>query len=42
MRSLVPLATLLVCLGCGPLVMIPGGALSGEVSAPPGDWSFTE
>ena len=35
-----PLA--LLSLACGPLVMIPGGALSGEVSPPPDDWSFSD
>jgi hypothetical protein len=28
-------------LACGPIVMIPGGELSGEETAPPSDWSFT-
>ncbi len=28
--------------GCGPLVMIPGGELSGDVKPPPSDWSFTD
>ena len=27
---------------CGPLVMIPGGALSGSVQPLPSDWSFTD
>lgn len=35
------LATLLLT-GCGPLVMIPGGELSGEVKPAPSDWSFTD
>ena len=35
------LATLFLA-GCGPLVMIPGGELSGEVKPPPSDWSFTD
>ena len=28
--------------GCGPLVMIPGGELSGELVAGPADWAFTD
>ena len=28
--------------GCGPLVMIPGGALSGSVKPTPSDWSFSD
>jgi hypothetical protein len=27
---------------CGPLVMIPGGELSGETKAVPSDWSFSD
>jgi hypothetical protein len=33
---------LLLVLGCGPLVMIPGGSLSGDVQPVPADWSFTD
>ena len=33
---------LLLALGCGPLVMVPGGELSGAVKPVPGDWSFTD
>ena len=29
-------------LGCGPLVMVPGGALSGSVRPVPSDWSFSD
>lgn len=32
----------LLALGCDPIVMIPGGALSGETAAPPADWAFTD
>lgn len=32
----------LLLIGCGPLVMIPGGELSGEVKPAPGDWAFTD
>lgn len=28
--------------GCGPLVMIPGGSLSGSVQPVPSDWSFSD
>ena len=28
--------------GCGPIVLIPGGELSGQVVAAPGDWKFTD
>lgn len=42
MRTHAPLIALLLALGCGPLVMIPGGALSGAVKPVPGDWSFTD
>jgi hypothetical protein len=42
--SLAPLlAASFFFLACsGPLVMIPGGALSGEVKPVPADWSFTD
>lgn len=40
--ALAALATALWALACGPLVMIPGGALSGEEQPPPADWSFTD
>lgn len=29
-------------LACGPIVMIPGGALSGDPAPVPADWSFTD
>ncbi len=32
----------LFAFGCGPIVMIPGGALDGEDAAPPPGWSFTD
>ena len=38
-------AGLFACLllaACGPIFMIPGGALSGTVTPAPDDWSFTE
>ena len=36
------LPSLLFVLACGPLVMIPGGELSGDVTPPPADWAFTD
>lgn len=42
MRSLLVSLVSLVSLACGPLVLIPGGELSGEVKPPPADWSFTD
>lgn len=30
------------CVGCGPLVMVPGGELSGSLKAIPADWSFSD
>jgi hypothetical protein len=45
MRRLVPLFLLFVLpcvlVGCDPIVMIPGGQLSGEVASAPDDWRFT-
>jgi hypothetical protein len=37
-----PLVALVFALGCDPLVMVPGGELSGTVKPVPGDWSFTD
>ena len=42
MRSGGPVVALLFALGCGPLVMVPGGTLSGTVKPAPSDWSFTD
>lgn len=28
--------------GCGPLLMVPGGELEGELVSPPTDWSFSD
>ena len=42
-RALVAAALLLLAtVGCGPVVMIPGGALDGEDTTPPADWAFTD
>ena len=32
----------LVTLACGPIVMVPGGELSGEVVPAPASWDFTD
>lgn len=33
----------LACLlGCGPVLLMPGGELSGPVEAPPADWGFSD
>ncbi len=29
-------------LGCGPVLMLPGGELEGEVTSAPKDWSFSD
>ena len=46
MRRTIPrtvlLALLPVSVACGPVWMLPGGRLSGEVSPTPGDWAFSE
>jgi hypothetical protein len=40
MRRSILLLVVAVSLGCGPLVMIPGGQLDGDVKPVPADWSF--
>lgn len=42
MRILIVLPVLFGLLACDPVVMIPGGALSGEVQAVPADWAFSD
>jgi hypothetical protein len=42
MRILIVLIALSGALACGPLVMIPGGRLSGTVAPVPDDWSFSD
>lgn len=39
--SRLSLLLVLFALACGPIVMIPGGELSGDVRAIPSDWTFT-
>ncbi len=29
-------------LGCGPVLLLPGGGLDGELASPPTDWSFSD
>jgi hypothetical protein len=41
-RSLVPIATLIALVGCGPMLLLPGGELEGSPAAAPGDWDFAE
>ena len=42
-RNLVSIAsTLLLATACGPLVMIPGGQLSGTAKPAPDSWAFTD
>ena len=35
------IAVLLVVLGCGPFLVVPGGKLEGTPAPAPNDWSFT-
>ena len=42
MRLLIVVLVLFGLLACDPVVMIPGGALSGEVQAVPASWAFSD
>ena len=42
MRLAWTLCVLVLALGCDPISMLPGGALSGTVRPTPADWSFTD
>jgi hypothetical protein len=42
MRLAVPLFLLFALVGCDPIVMIPGGQLSGELTPTPDNWRFTD
>lgn len=42
MRTLSLVLAVSFLLACDPLVMIPGGSLSGEVKPAPASWSFTD
>jgi len=42
MRTHWPVLALLFALGCDPVVMLPGGELSGTLKTPPSDWSFAD
>jgi len=33
---------LLALMGCGPITMLPGGQLSGQIEPVPADWGFTD
>ena len=41
-RSLLILMIATITSGCGPLVMLPGGELSGTVRPSPSDWAFSD
>ena len=41
-RGLAVWVVLLGLTACEPLIMLPGGRLSGEVSPPPATWGFTD
>ena len=41
-RSSTLLVGFIALVGCGPIVMIPGGALSGDVTSLPDNWAFTD
>ena len=40
--ALLALSIALVTFGCGPIVMLPGGALSGTLREAPESWAFTD
>jgi hypothetical protein len=42
MRPVVPVGFALVALACRPLVMIPGGELSGSPEPAPSNWDFSD
>jgi hypothetical protein len=42
MRPVIFFLTLFSLLACDPVVMIPGGRLSGETKSVPADWSFSD
>lgn len=42
MRPFLATAFAMIPLACGPLVMIPGGELSGTPQPTPAEWSFTD
>jgi hypothetical protein len=31
-----------LCLACGPILLLPGGELSGTATSPSGDWAWTD
>ncbi len=42
MKRRLELVLVLLLAGCGPLVMFPGGKLSGTAKPAPADWSFSD
>lgn len=42
LRRLIACLGLVGLLGCGPVLLLPGGELDGTLSAAPDDWTFTE
>lgn len=41
-KSLLYLCLVMSMVGCGPIVMLPGGELSGDVQPTPSSWAFTD
>jgi len=41
-HRIVTLAICSVALACGPILVMPGGALSGTAAPAPGDWAWTD
>ena len=42
MRSITTLCLCLLFIGCGPIVTVPGGKLSGATQPMPSSWAFTD
>ena len=42
MKTFLSVVLLLSSLGCGPLIMIPGGQLAGQAKPAPDDWGFSD
>ena len=42
MRSVTMLCSCLLFIGCGPIVTVPGGKLSGATQPMPSSWAFTD
>ena len=41
-NRLIAISSLLLVVGCGPFVLLPGGKLDGAAVPAPNDWSFTD